>query len=172
MVIDMHTAQSVITAAQVMEWLHAVPDPEIPVISVVDLGIVRNVELDADTCVVTITPTYSGCPAMREIEADIIAVLQAQGLAQVQVKVTLSPAWTTDWMSERGKQALKGYGIAPPMQRAVDVSGILRRSEPPVPCPQCGSANTRLISQFGSTACKALYRCQSCGEPFDYFKAH
>lgn len=172
MVIDMPTADATITAAQVMEWLHAVPDPEIPVISVVDLGIVRNVAIQNERCVVTITPTYSGCPAMREIEADIVSVLQSRGVQQVQVEVTLSPAWTTDWMSERGKQALKGYGIAPPMQRAVEVSGITRRSEPSVPCPQCASSNTRLISQFGSTACKALYRCQACGEPFDYFKAH
>ena len=168
----MNALESVFTSAQVMEWLHEVPDPEIPVISIVDLGIVRDVSFQDETCVVTITPTYSGCPAMREIEQDVIAVLRSKGVTDVQVEVTLSPAWTTDWMSKRGKQALKGYGIAPPMERAVDVSGILRRQDPPVPCPQCGSANTRLVSRFGSTACKALYRCQGCGEPFDYFKAH
>src|SRR5690606_21203647 len=104
MVIDMPTADATITAAQVMEWLHAVPAPEIPVISVVDWGIVRNVAIQNERCVVTITPTYSGCPAMREIEADIVSVLQSRGVQQVQVEVTLSPAWTTDWMSERGKQ--------------------------------------------------------------------
>lgn len=168
----MSTVESGVTPEQVMEWLHAVPDPEIPVISVVDLGIVRAVDLEGRRCVVTITPTYSGCPAMREIEQDIIAVLRKKGLSDVQVCVTLSPAWTTDWMSEKGRQALKDYGIAPPMERAVDLSGILRREDPPVPCPQCGSSNSRLISRFGSTSCKALYRCQACGEPFDYFKAH
>lgn len=156
----------------VMQWLHAVPDPEIPVISVVDLGIVRDVRFEAGTCVVTITPTYSGCPAMREITEDIVAVLRGKGLAAVRVETTLSPAWTTDWMSDRGREALRAYGIAPPTEKAVDVSGIMRRVEPPVPCPQCGSARTRLISRFGSTACKALHRCNACGEPFDHFKTH
>jgi len=167
-----HSLQSGLTPVQVMQWLHAVPDPEIPVISVVDLGIVRQVDFAGDACVVTITPTYSGCPAMREIEDDIIAHLQRRGLPQVRVETTLSPAWTTDWMTERGKAALKAYGIAPPAQQAVDVSGLARVQEPPVPCPQCGCSHTRLISRFGSTPCKALYRCQGCGEPFDYFKAH
>ncbi len=168
----MNDVDSSITSAQVMRWLHEVPDPEIPVISVVDLGIVRGVSFEGEACVVTITPTYSGCPAMREIEQDVISVLQGRGLRDVRVEMTLSPAWTTDWMSERGKEALKTYGIAPPMEQAVDVSGIMRRREAAVPCPQCDSPNTRLVSRFGSTACKALYRCQSCGEPFDYFKAH
>lgn len=168
----MSDVHSTLTAAQIMQWLHEVPDPEIPVISIVDLGIVRDVSFQGEACVVTITPTYSGCPAMREIEQDVITVLRDRGLANVRVRLTLSPAWTTDWMSDRGKEALKDYGIAPPMERAVDVSGIMRRQDPAVPCPQCCSANTRLISRFGSTACKALYRCQACGEPFDYFKAH
>ncbi|HLU00539.1 MAG TPA: 1,2-phenylacetyl-CoA epoxidase subunit PaaD [Burkholderiaceae bacterium] len=168
----MSMVESGITPELVMQWLHAVPDPEIPVISVVDLGIVREVSLEGTSCVVTITPTYSGCPAMREIEEDIISVLRSKGLSDVRVSVTLSPAWTTDWMSEKGRQALKNYGIAPPMERAVNLSGILRRKDPAVPCPQCGSSHTRLISRFGSTSCKALYRCQGCGEPFDYFKAH
>ncbi len=159
-------------AQVIMQWLHAVPDPEIPVISVVDLGIVRDVHFEGDTCVVTITPTYSGCPAMREITEDVKGVLREKGLADVRVDTTLAPAWTTDWMSERGREALRAYGIAPPTEKAVDVSGIMRRSEPPVPCPQCNSARTRLISQFGSTACKALYRCNACGEPFDHFKTH
>jgi len=168
----MSSLESTVTRTQVMQWLHEVPDPEIPVISVVDLGIVRDVARRGDSWVVTITPTYSGCPAMREIEQDVISLLQRKGLADVRVEITLSPAWTTDWMSERGKQALQGYGIAPPQERAVDVSGLMRRSEPAVPCPQCGSTHTRLISRFGSTACKALYRCQGCSEPFDYFKTH
>lgn len=170
--IAMQGRDSVVTPDEVMQWLHLVPDPEIPVISVVDLGIVRDVSFEGATCVVTITPTYSGCPAMREIEEDVVSVLRGKGLETVRIDITLSPAWTTDWMSERGKEALKRYGIAPPAQRAIDVSGIMRHKEPPVSCPQCGSSHTRLISRFGSTACKALYRCQSCGEPFDYFKAH
>lgn len=155
-----------------MGWLHEVPDPEIPVISVVDLGIIRGVRLEDGHCVVTITPTYSGCPAMREITEDIKQVLGAKGLDDVRVVTTLSPPWTTDWMTQRGRDALRRYGIAPPVEQAIDVSGIMRRDEPPVPCPQCGSPHTRLISRFGSTACKALYRCNHCGEPFDHFKAH
>ena len=166
MVITEHTVE------QVMQWLHDVPDPEIPVISIVDLGIVRKVEFEDDVCVVTITPTYSGCPAMREIRDDIDAALRDRGVADVRVETVLSPAWTTDWLSERGSKALRGYGIAPPAEKAINVSGLTRRTGPVVPCPQCSSARTRLISQFGSTPCKALYRCNACGEPFDYFKAH
>ncbi|HRL21000.1 1,2-phenylacetyl-CoA epoxidase subunit PaaD [Alcaligenes sp. SDU_A2] len=161
------------TTEQVMERLACIPDPEIPVISLLDLGIVRKVHWEDGTCVVTITPTYSGCPAMYEITRSIEEALREQGLEQVRVDTQLSPAWTTDWMSEQGKQALRGYGISPPAQQSVDVSGLLRRPEAPVvACPQCGSTHTRVISQFGSTPCKALYRCISCGEPFDYFKAH
>ncbi|SAI68060.1 phenylacetic acid degradation protein [Bordetella ansorpii] len=159
--------------AEVMHWLEAVPDPEIPVLSVVDLGVVRQVGWDGDTCVVTITPTYSGCPAMREISQDIERTLAGHGVASVRIETRLAPAWTTDWMSERGRQALAQYGIAAPAQRAVDISGISRRvSQPAIACPHCGSSNTRLVSNFGSTSCKALYRCSACREPFDYFKTH
>ncbi|OZI66106.1 phenylacetate-CoA oxygenase subunit PaaJ [Bordetella genomosp. 1] len=159
--------------ADVLVWLEAVPDPEIPVLSVVDLGVVREVRFDDATCVVTITPTYSGCPAMREISEDITRTLQAHGVAQVRIETRLSPAWTTDWMSERGRAALKGYGIAAPAERAIDISGISRRqAAPAIACPRCGSQNTRMISHFGSTSCKALYRCLACHEPFDYFKTH
>ncbi|HWL29223.1 MAG TPA: 1,2-phenylacetyl-CoA epoxidase subunit PaaD [Burkholderiaceae bacterium] len=162
-----------VSAADVLQWLQKVPDPEIPVLSIVDLGLVRDVAWDDRTCVVTITPTYSGCPAMREIRDDIQGVLQAHGVDDVRIETRLSPAWTTDWMSEKGREALKGYGIAPPGQKAIDISGITRHSgEVAVPCPLCGSSRTRLISHFGSTSCKALYRCNHCGEPFDYFKAH
>lgn len=168
---DVHMRDT-ISPENVMHWLHQVPDPEIPVISVVDLGIVRGVHFEAGCCVVTITPTYSGCPAMREITEDIKAVLREKGIDEVRVVTALSPAWTTDWMSERGRDALRAYGIAPPTEKAIDVSGLLRRAEPPVPCPQCGSERTRLISQFGSTSCKALYRCNACSEPFDHFKTH
>lgn len=155
----------------IMQWLDKVPDPEIPVISLVDLGIVRSVDWEDDTCVVTITPTYSGCPAMFEMQQDIVKVLNEHGVKS-RVKTSLSPAWTTDWLSEKGRKALENYGITPPAQQAIDISGISRRSGPVVTCPLCQSENTRVVSQFGSTPCKALYRCMECGEPFDYFKAH
>jgi len=162
---------------QVWGWLAEVSDPEIPVISVVDLGIVRNVTVGAAgpaSCTVTITPTYSGCPAMEVIAQDIESALKRHGMQHVTVESRLSPAWTTDWMSDAGRENLKGYGIAPPAQQVIDISGILRRAgaEPAVDCPNCGSKHTRLVSQFGSTACKALYRCDDCLEPFDYFKCH
>ena len=170
-------AQSV-TLDQVWSWLGEVPDPEIPVISVVDLGIVRNVEFDGDECVVTITPTYSGCPAMQVISDAVGEALRARGLDKLRIVTQLSPAWTTDWMSETGKAALKGYGIAPPVEQAIDISGLrggVKRGafkEPEVACPNCGSTHTQLTSQFGSTPCKALYKCLDCREPFDYFKCH
>lgn len=158
---------------QVYAWLQEVPDPEIPVLSVVDLGVVRDVAWDGDACVVVITPTYSGCPAMREITEDIRQVLARHGVGEVRVEMRLSPAWTTDWMSEKGRAALKDYGIAAPAQQAIDISGISRRNAgPAIECPRCGSRDTRLVSNFGSTSCKALYRCVSCREPFDYFKTH
>ncbi|MFF7059890.1 1,2-phenylacetyl-CoA epoxidase subunit PaaD [Achromobacter spanius] len=162
-----------ISADQVYAWLHEVPDPEIPVLSVVDLGVVREVSWDGDTCVVVITPTYSGCPAMREITQDIQQTLARHGIDEVRVDTRLAPAWTTDWMSEKGREALKGYGIAAPAERAIDISGISRRATAPaIACPRCGSRDTRMVSNFGSTSCKALYRCVSCREPFDYFKTH
>jgi ring-1,2-phenylacetyl-CoA epoxidase subunit PaaD len=163
---------------QVWAWLGEVPDPEIPVISVVDLGIVRGVEWNGDECVVTITPTYSGCPAMQVISESVTEALHARGIDKVRLVSRLSPAWTTDWMSDAGKAALKGYGIAPPVQQAIDISRlhspVSRRAaiEPQVPCPHCGSNHTQLTSQFGSTPCKALYKCLDCREPFDYFKCH
>lgn len=162
-----------VSIEQVYAWLQEVPDPEIPVLSVVDLGVVRDVVWDGDACVVVITPTYSGCPAMREITEDIRQVLARHGIGEVRVETRLSPAWTTDWMSEKGRAALKDYGIAAPAQQAIDISGISRRNAgPAIECPRCGSRDTRLVSNFGSTSCKALYRCVSCREPFDYFKTH
>lgn len=162
-----------ISADQVYAWLQEVPDPEIPVLSVVDLGVVRDVTWDGGTCVVVITPTYSGCPAMREITQDIQQTLARHGIDEVRVDTRLAPAWTTDWMSEKGREALKGYGIAAPAERAIDISGISRRAAAPaIACPRCGSHDTRMVSNFGSTSCKALYRCVSCREPFDYFKTH
>ena len=126
----------------------------------------------------TITPTYSGCPAMQVIAESVEQALHVHGLRDVRLVTQLSPAWTTDWMSEAGKAALKGYGIAPPAQQVIDISGlhsgVKRRAAPPlvVSCPNCGSQHTQLTSQFGSTPCKALYKCLDCREPFDYFKCH
>ncbi len=163
---------------QVWTWLGEVADPEIPVISVVDLGIVRDVAYDGDECVVTITPTYSGCPAMQVIAESVEQALHAHGVHKVRLVSQLAPAWTTDWMSEAGKAALKGYGIAPPAQQVIDISGlhagVKRRAAPAlvITCPNCGSTHTQLTSQFGSTPCKALYKCLDCREPFDYFKCH
>jgi ring-1,2-phenylacetyl-CoA epoxidase subunit PaaD len=172
-------AEAMVTdTAQVWAWLGEVPDPEIPVISVVDLGIVRDVAFDGDECVVTITPTYSGCPAMQVIAEDVSAALHARGVDKLRIATRLSPAWTTDWMSEAGRTALKGYGIAPPVQQVIDISGLkhgVKRhaiQQPEVACPHCGSMHTRLTSQFGSTPCKALYQFLDCREPFDYFKCH
>lgn len=165
-----------VSVEQVWDWLGEVADPEIPVISVVDLGIVRDVRLEGETCVVTITPTYSGCPAMGVISESVSEALHAHGIEDVRIESRLSPAWTTDWMSAAGKAALKGYGIAPPVQQAIDISGLhaglRRRAAPDVACPHCGSPHTQLTSEFGSTPCKALYKCLDCREPFDYFKCH
>ena len=173
------TTVTAATTAQVWQWLEQVPDPEIPVVSVVELGIVRNVMFEADgTCVVTITPTYSGCPAMVTIAENIRAVLAEQGVACFRLDTQLAPAWTTDWMSADAGRKLKEYGIAPPRgcaagYQAIDISALRRGSvEADVPCPRCGAMHTRLVSRFGSTSCKSLYVCQSCREPFDYFKSH
>lgn len=162
--------------ARVWDWLGEVPDPEIPVVSVVDLGIVREVREVDGQWVITITPTYSGCPGMHVIAETITAALHAQGLARVRIETRLAPAWTTDWMSDVAKEALRQYGIAPPVQQAIDISGlhagIRRRPAPQVSCPRCGAARTELLSEFGSTPCKSQYRCCECREPFEYFKCH
>jgi ring-1,2-phenylacetyl-CoA epoxidase subunit PaaD len=158
---------------RVWNALRDVPDPEIPVISIVELGVVRSVDLEADGVRVCITPTYSGCPAMAAIEADIRAALKNVAVGNFSIQTQLAPAWTTDWIAPEAKAKLRAFGITPPGEAAsrVDVSGIspLRRQRS-VPCPRCGSTATSLVAQFGSTACKALYRCMSCQEPFDYFK--
>ncbi|MFZ9027718.1 MAG: 1,2-phenylacetyl-CoA epoxidase subunit PaaD [Crocinitomicaceae bacterium] len=153
---------------QIWKYLEEVSDPEIPVLTINDLGIVRNVSIDGDLCKVTITPTYSGCPAMKRIEDDIVEKLNEKGIENVEVDLVLSPAWTTDWITENGRQKLLEYGIAPP-QDEVDKS-VLFAEPTNVPCPKCGSSNTRMVSQFGSTACKAHYQCNDCMEPYDYFK--
>ncbi len=151
-------------------WKHLeeVADPEIPVLSIIDLGVVREVEVTENHCQITITPTYSGCPAMKHIENQIIEMLASKGVSSVHVKQVLSPAWTTDWISESGRKKLLEYGIAPPVDE-VDKS-ILFADAPKVNCPRCGSGSTRMVSLFGSTACKAQYQCKDCLEPFDYFK--
>jgi ring-1,2-phenylacetyl-CoA epoxidase subunit PaaD len=164
---------------QVWGWLGEVADPEIPVISVVDLGIVREVVWEeGEECVVTITPTYSGCPAMLVISDAIGETLRSHGIERIRLRTQLSPAWTTDWMSESGREKLRAYGIAPPAHQVgaqiIDISRLSRKgtAAPAITCPHCGSTHTQMSSQFGSTSCKALYRCEECMEPFDYFKSH
>ena len=146
-------------------------DPELPVLSVVDLGIVRDVKIEDGIVKIFITPTYSGCPAMNVISTNIRLELLTQGIENHTLTTVLSPAWTTDWLSENGKQKLKNYGIAPPMMKA-RLDKILFAADPSVSCPLCGSTATEMISEFGSTACKSLMRCRDCREPFDYFKCH
>ncbi len=161
----------------VWDWLAEVPDPEIPVISVTDLGIVRDVSYDGATLVVAITPTYSGCPAMAVIDLDIETHLAAKGVDSLRLERRLSPPWTTDWITDAAREKLRAYGIAPPIDgtggsdvmaaRAARLSGTSNLS---VACPRCHSTSTERVSQFGSTPCKAAYRCTDCLEPFDYFK--
>ena len=163
------------TVAQVREVLAEVTDPEIPVITIEDLGILRDVAVDGGHVTVTITPTYSGCPAMDEIRADIRTALAEHGWTDVDVRMVLAPAWTTDWMSEAGREKLRAFGIAPPAARAagpVPVTLGTVQLRPRVTCPQCNSGDTEELTRFASTSCKALWRCRSCREPFDHFKAH
>jgi len=152
----------------IQAWLTEVCDPEIPVLSLYDLGVLRDIECIGDQWVITITPTYSGCPAMKTMEDDILQKLREKGLENVRVQLVLSPAWTTDWLTENGRKKLLEFGIAPP-EDEVDKS-VLFSSPTVVPCPKCGSKETKMVSQFGSTACKAHYQCLSCLEPYDYFK--
>lgn len=152
----------------VWERLSLIPDPEVPVISILDLGVVRKVHYDGEKLEITITPTYTGCPAMGLFVAEIKAAMHDQGFDQVDILTVYSPAWTTDWLSPEAKEKLRKYGIAPPVQ---DAAGDDPFAPPPaVPCPRCDSKNTSLVSQFGATACKALYTCDDCKEPFEYFK--
>ncbi|MDH3576563.1 MAG: phenylacetate-CoA oxygenase subunit PaaJ [Gammaproteobacteria bacterium] len=151
----------------ILEWLADVPDPEIPVLTIMDLGIVRDVECGTGV-VVSLAPTYSGCPATEVIESSVIAALEDRGIANVTVKRVLSPPWTTDWISDVGREKLREYGIAPP-ERGASKRALLR-GQHGIPCPRCESANTELVSEFGSTACKAAYRFADCLEPFEYFK--
>jgi ring-1,2-phenylacetyl-CoA epoxidase subunit PaaD len=150
--------------AQIWAWLEEVADPEIPAISVVDLGIVRDVRRHEDEVIVSVTPTYSGCPATEVIGRDIRDALIAHGVEKVRVETQISPPWTTDWITERGREHLREYGIAPPASEFVQIENVA--------CPRCGSANTEVVSRFGSTPCKAIYKCRACLEPFDVFKRH
>jgi ring-1,2-phenylacetyl-CoA epoxidase subunit PaaD len=154
-----------IPAQQIWQILQTVCDPEVPVLTIIDLGIVRDVKINDDAIEIVITPTYTGCPAMDMISMNIRLALAENGFNNVTITSVLAPAWTTDWMTEAGKQKLKAYGIAAPDKKFdIPADGVQ--------CPQCNSTNTKLLSAFGSTACKALYQCNDCKEPFDYFKCH
>ncbi len=156
----------------IWSYLEAIKDPEIPVLSIVDLGMVRDIHFHDEELEVIITPTYTGCPAMDMIAASIRAELAAKGFSTIKITHSISPAWTTDWMSEKGKQQLKEYGIAPPNPKQQVCNDKLFAPDEAVQCPHCESWHTQRISEFGSTACKALYQCDECKEPFDYFKCH
>ncbi|MDN5216615.1 1,2-phenylacetyl-CoA epoxidase subunit PaaD [Fulvivirgaceae bacterium BMA12] len=152
----------------VTDILWGISDPEIPVLSIMDMGIVREIKETGNEVMISITPTYSGCPAMDTIKDDIDKALTQAGFKPI-VNLVLTPAWTTDWITEEGRKKLADYGIAPPLDAAGDKS-VLLHGKKIIKCPQCGSENTVLVSQFGSTACKALFKCEDCLEPFDYFK--
>ena len=160
------------TENKIWKILGEVTDPEVPVLTILDLGIVREVKIDNEGIEIIITPTYSGCPAMDAITIDIRLKLAEAGFKKVKITSILSPAWTTDWMSESGKQKLKAYGIAPPAIKQQVCNQELFAANEAIQCPHCDSYNTRRISEFGSTACKALYQCDDCKEPFDHFKCH
>ncbi len=157
-----------VTETDIWKELETVKDPEVPVLSVLDLGVIRSVKVLSDVIEIAITPTYSGCPAMKTIEEDILLQLKSLTDLPIHISTVLSPAWTTDWISEEGKRKLEAYGIAPPADE-VDKS-VLFAEAPVIRCPKCHSENTRMVSLFGSTACKAHYQCNACLEPFDYFK--
>ena len=150
---------------EILDLLSEIPDPEIPVINILELGVLRDVIINEKEIEVVITPTYSGCPAMKQIENDIVSKMKSNGFENVKMKMVYHPAWTTDWLTDEAKEKLRKYGIAPPTPLHLSPKGR-------VPCPHCNSKNIELVSQFGSTACKALYKCLDCKEPFDYFKCH
>jgi len=163
-----------VSKEKVYEWLSSVTDPEVPVLTIMDLGIIRDVivdNIDGQNFVkVVITPTYSGCPAMDVIAMQIRMAMMSHEIKNIEIESRLSPAWTTDWMTEEGKIKLKEYGIAPPNRKAFQPLGFFE--EDVVACPRCGSQDTELVSQYGPTSCKALYKCHSCKEPFEHFKCH
>ena len=157
------------TEQGILDILKEIPDPEIPVISIVDLGVIRKINITDNSVDIDITPTYSGCPAMKQMEDDIISTLKQKGIENINLKMVYTPAWTTDWLSTDAKERLRKYGIAPPQESTSDKSFITGKTKE-IKCPRCGSLHTEMVSQFGSTACKALYKCKDCLEPFDYFK--
>lgn len=163
---------SSLTQKKIWSILETVCDPEVPVLTIIDLGIVRDVKINDDAVEIMITPTYTGCPAMDMISMNIKLALAENGYKNSRVTSVLSPAWTTDWMTEEGKRKLKEYGIAPPNPRQQVCNDKLFAADEAVQCPHCNSYHTHRISEFGSTACKALYQCDDCKEPFDYFKCH
>ena len=158
------------TTAEIWEFLSEIPDPEIPVISIAELGVLRKVEIIDTKVIVTITPTYTGCPAMKTFEDDITSKLVENNISNFEILTVQSPAWTTDWITEEAREKLRKFGIAPPIKGTADKGILFSSASKSVPCPLCKSENTDLKSQFGSTACKALYQCNDCLEPFDYFK--
>jgi ring-1,2-phenylacetyl-CoA epoxidase subunit PaaD len=164
--------RELINKEQIYQWLAEVTDPEVPALTILDLGIVRDVVIShtPPAVNVVITPTYSGCPAMDVIAIGIRMALASRGVPNLTVTQQLSPAWTTDWMTEDGKRKLSEYGIAPPNRKAFEALGLFETEL--VACPRCGATDTEMVSQFGPTSCKALYKCHSCKEPFEYFKCH
>jgi len=164
--------EALATIENIKSVLDTVMDPEVPVLSVIDLGIVRDIVVAENQTEIIITPTYSGCPAMDVIRANIKMELLANGFTNIKITTVLSPAWTTDWMTEEGKKKLKAYGIAPPNPKQIVCQTDLFAAEEAIECPHCHSYHTHRVSEFGSTACKALYVCDTCREPFDYFKCH
>ncbi|CAN5625150.1 phenylacetate-CoA oxygenase subunit PaaJ [soil metagenome] len=157
--------------SHLLSLISEIPDPEVPVITIAELGILRDIKEENGKIIVTITPTYSGCPAMKAIENEIADILRANSVSEFEIKYTFSPAWTTDWLNDSAKEKLRVYGIAPPEKSSSDKT-VLFMQQKTKSCPRCSSTDTEMISAFGSTACKALYRCKNCGEPFDYFKCH
>lgn len=156
-----------VSRKQVLDWLSEVPDPEIPVLTITDLGIVRDVTVN-DEVIVNLTPTYSGCPATEVIEQSVVDMLNLRGIEDVKIKRVLSPPWTTDWISDAGRRKLKSYGIAPPEKGGSKRELLYGKRT--IICPRCDSTDTEVVSEFGSTACKASYKCRACLEPFEYFK--
>lgn len=158
-----------ISKEEVLIRLNEIPDPEIPVISIVELGVIREIQVEGNKVEIKITPTYSGCPAMKQMEDDVKKKLKEIGFEEIKISTIYHPAWTTDWLSETAKLNLQKYGIAPPEESTTDKSFLSGKIKS-ITCPRCKSKNTTMVSQFGSTACKALYKCQECLEVFDYFK--
>ena len=168
----MSTVERAIDEKRIWSVLSTVPDPEIPVLSVVDLGIVRQVRIDDDEVAhVDLSPTYSGCPATDVIRASVVTALREAGFERVEVRDVLAPPWTSNWITVEGREKLRAYGISPPAE-PVASPRLIGRAEPRIACPRCNSRRTTRISEFGSTPCKAHYRCEDCLEPFDYFKCH